>query len=145
MIVTPMVYDADEVQRRLSGTLDYAFNMIVALDPVLRLTPAEEGVAFMREFVSLQSLEMLLEMLLAKHPSYAAEGEVRLTIAARRETLGPFIETRHRGDQLVPFVRQQLFIRDHVSGIVLGPLATAETEAAVLEHRAFNRGHSLRL
>ncbi|MGZ5910664.1 MAG: hypothetical protein ACXWLB_12385 [Reyranella sp.] len=106
-----MIYDEAVVQGRLRETLDKAFETVRAMMPVFTLTPAERGVEFMREFASRLSLEILLEALAAKHPTYRAEAEVRLTIASRRSVLALSIETRARG------IRQfLLYVRSSTSG-----------------------------
>jgi len=133
MIVTPMIYDEDVVKARLREILDKAFETVRAMMPVLTLTPAEKGVAFMREFASRLSLEIFLEALSAKHGAYRAEAEVRLTIASRRSVLAPAIETRTREGRTIPFVRQSLSVRKDISGVILGPLTDAETEKAIEE------------
>jgi hypothetical protein len=133
MIVTPMIYDEAVVQGRLRETLDKAFETVRAMMPVFMLTPAEKGVEYMREFASRLSLEILLEALAAKHPTYRAEAEVRLTIASRRSVLAPSIETRVREGQTIPFVRQKLHVRKDISSVILGPLADAATARAARE------------
>jgi hypothetical protein len=130
-IVTPMAYDDAMTRAQLQQEIDRAFTTVKELAPVFAMSAPDVGLAFVREFVSLLSLQIMMEACSAKHPGYVAEAEVRLVIHAQRKNLERFVEIRQRNGQPIRFVRQKLRIRDHVTKVLLGPLADAEMEAKV--------------
>jgi hypothetical protein len=133
IVVVPMIYDEDVMRGRLLETLDKAFETFAGMRAVFALTPPEKGLEFLSEFASKLATEIFFEVLLAKHPAYRAETELRLSILLPRPELAPPIETRARGGQTIRFVRQKLDVRKDISGVILGPLADAETERAAKE------------
>jgi len=72
-----------------------------------------------------------------KHPAYSAEQEVRLLLINETEKLLPFVKTRQRRDEIVPYIPYQCFpaLRDEgiVSIIRLGPAAPRSTEDALIQ------------
>jgi hypothetical protein len=131
MIVTQMEYNDAVTRRHLQEEIDRALGTFKELAPVFRLSAPEVGLAFVKDFASLLSLQIMMEACSAKHPGYAAEAEVRFMIHAQRKNLERFVETRQRNGEAIRFVRQKLRIRDHVTKVLLGPLADTETEAKV--------------
>ena len=72
-----------------------------------------------------------------KHPAYSAEEEVRLLLINEAEKLLPFVKTRQRGDEIVPYIPYQCSpaLRDEgvVSIIRLGPAAFRTTEDGLIQ------------
>jgi hypothetical protein len=133
IVVVPMIYDEDVVQGRLLETFDKAFETFAGMRAVFALTPPEKGLEFLAQFAGRLATETFFDVLAAKHPAYRAEAEMRLAIASPRSELAPSIETRAREGQTIRFVRQKLDVRKDISGVILGPLADAETERAAKE------------
>lgn len=65
-----------------------------------------------------------------KHPAYEHEQEVRLVIAGPATNLLPYVKTRLRGSEMVPYIPQPWAAQqpDNVVEIVVGPAAPPDTE-----------------
>jgi hypothetical protein len=76
---------------------------------------------------------LIWNCLTSKHPAYEHEEEVRLVILGARSALAPYVKTRLRGSEIVPYIDQPMQVRDagNVAEIVVGPAAHADTERTV--------------
>ena len=76
---------------------------------------------------------LIWNSLTSKHPAYEHEREVRLIILGLRNKLMPYITTRLRGSEIVPYIVHHSPIREphNIVEIVVGPAALADTERSV--------------
>jgi hypothetical protein len=87
--------------------------------------------AFMRELArELIASPMIWRCLTIKHSAYEHESEVRLVITGTPERLRPYITTRFRGSEIVPYIRQPMPLREqnNIVEIMVGPSAPPDTE-----------------
>ena len=73
---------------------------------------------------------MIWRCLTLKHPAYEHEREVRLLIMGTPEALRPYVATRFRGSEIVPYIAQAMPIRERNSiiEIMVGPAAPPDTK-----------------
>ncbi len=76
---------------------------------------------------------LIWNCLTAKHPAYQHEQEVRLIILGTHWVLRPFIKTRIRGSNIVPYIAHEMLVRapHSISNIVVGPTAPPDAERTV--------------
>jgi hypothetical protein len=74
--------------------------------------------------------ELLVNSLTLKHGAYGHEREVRLFIAGQITKLAPYVSTRTRGSETVPFIKSDMPIQKpgSIAEIVVGPSASADAE-----------------
>ena len=82
---------------------------------------------FAREIIA---QPLIWNCLTSKHPAYQHEQEVRLVIMGTPERLAPFVTTRYRGSEIVPYIPQPMPLREpgNILEIVVGPAAPTDTE-----------------
>ena len=87
------------------------------------LTDKTVGIPFMDQFVR----EII------KHPAYEHEQEVRLVMMGTPAAVTPFVTTRFRGSEIVPYIAQRMPLRvqHKIAEIVVGPAAPPDAERTV--------------
>lgn len=87
-------------------------------------------VAFRREVIA---GPLIWNCLTSKHPAYAHEREVRLIKMGQRDRLMPYIKTRLRGSEIVPYLEHATPMRhpQDVFEIVAGPATPTDAERTV--------------
>lgn len=88
------------------------------------------GIPFMQEMVRELMTTLIWRSLTTKHPAYQNEQEVRLVILGSPPRLSPYVKTRLRGSEIVPYIRQPWAARGpcNVVEIIVGPAASPDTE-----------------
>lgn len=92
------------------------------------------GIPFMDQFVrEIIASPLIWNCLTSKHPAYEHEQEVRLVMMGMPATVSPFVTTRFRGSEIVPYIAQPMPLRvEHkIAEIVVGPAAPRDTERTV--------------
>jgi hypothetical protein len=74
--------------------------------------------------------ELLLSCLTMKDSQHAREQEVRLFIVGEVAKLAPYVSTRTRGDEIVPFIKSDMPLQKpgRIVEIVVGPAAPRDAE-----------------
>ena len=91
-----------------------------------------KGMPFFVEMAkNLIAAELVLNSLTLKHGAYEHEREVRLFIVDQIANLAPYISTRTRGSETVPFIKSNMPLQKpgSIAEIVVGPSAPADAEA----------------
>ena len=85
---------------------------------------------FVREVIA---SPLIWNCLTSKHPAYEHEQEVRLVVMGTPATISPFVTTRFRGSEIVPYIAQPMALRlEHkIAEIVVGPAAPPDSERTV--------------
>jgi hypothetical protein len=89
------------------------------------------GMPFFRELANrLVAAELILNCLTVKGPRWEPEHEVRLFILGERANLAPYVSTRSRGTETVPFIKHRMPLREpgSITEILIGPAAPADAE-----------------
>jgi hypothetical protein len=92
------------------------------------------GIPFMDQFVrEIIASPLIWNCLTSKHPAYEHEQEVRLVMMGMPAAVSPFVVTRFRGSDIVPYIAQPMPLRvEHkIAEIVVGPAAPLDTERTV--------------
>lgn len=90
--------------------------------------------AFIQEFSRhLIASPLIWNALTSKHPAYAHEQEVRLVLIGTADKLVPFIKTRSRGSEIVPYIPHPWNVREpgSIAEVLVGPAAPPGAEQAV--------------
>jgi len=68
-----------------------------------------------------------------KHPAYRAEQETRVILLNESVALAPYVKTRVRGSEIVPYIPFQMDLRapGAIAGVVVGPAAALQAEHGV--------------
>jgi hypothetical protein len=91
-----------------------------------------KGMPFFDEMgKNLIAAELLVNSLTLKHGAYEHEREVRLFIIGEIAKLAPYVSTRSRRIETVPFIKSDMPIQKpgSIAEIVVGPAAPADAEA----------------
>lgn len=89
------------------------------------------GMLFMQSLVrELIASPIIWRSLTTKHPAYEHEQEVRIVVMGQPENLAPYVTTRLRGNEIVPYIAQPMSVRepDGIVEIVIGPAAPKDIE-----------------
>ena len=95
------------------------------------MTDINKGMPFFREMANtLLASELILYSLIVKHLEWAPEHEVRLFILGEGADLAPYVSTRGRGSETVPFIKSEMPFQQpgSIAEIVIGPAATPDAE-----------------
>ncbi len=95
------------------------------------LRDINRGMPFFDEMgKALISAELLLNSLSLKHGAYVHEHEVRLFIIGKVAKLAPYVSTRRRGSETVPFIKSDMPLQrpGSIAEIVIGPAAPPAAE-----------------
>jgi len=93
-----------------------------------------KGMPFFDEMgKNLIAAELLVNSLTIKHAAYEHEREVRLFIVGEIATLAPYVSTRTRGSDSVPFIKSDMPLQrpGSIAEIVVGPSAPPDAEEFV--------------
>jgi hypothetical protein len=76
------------------------------------------------------SSELILNSLIVKQSDWAPEHEVRLFILGEVAKLAPYVSTRNRDTEIVPFIKSDMPLQQlgSIAEIVIGPAAPADSE-----------------
>jgi hypothetical protein len=136
VFVGPVLYEMDVVIARHRLAIDEAAGIF--LDTVDRyaelVRDKKVGIPFMQDFArAVIASPLIWNCLTSKHPAYAHEREVRLVILGQKAKLAPFIATRLRGSEIVPYIAHPLPLRQphKIVEVVVGPAAPADAERTV--------------
>ncbi|SHE69001.1 Protein of unknown function [Acidocella aminolytica 101 = DSM 11237] len=89
------------------------------------------GMSFFRELANrLVASELILNCLRVKEAAWQPENEVRLFILGQRANLAPFVSTRLRGPETVPYIKHRMPLRTpgNITEILIGPKAPPDAE-----------------
>jgi hypothetical protein len=101
------------------------------------------GIPLMRRMANeLIASPLIWNCITSKHIGYANEHEVRLILMNQTGNLAPYVEIRHRGSEIVPYIAHPFRVRETgaIHEIVVGPAADANAENRV---RKMLRSHGL--
>ena len=131
--VTPVVYDVGEASRRHTVAIDEAatifFDTANAHGDLLR--DKTIGIPFMQDFArAVIASPLIWNCLTSKHPAYAHEQEVRLIILGMHDKLRPYIRTRIRAGEIVPYIPYKMAVqkKPSIGEIIVGPAANRDAE-----------------
>jgi Protein of unknown function (DUF2971) len=134
--VGPVLYSIGDVCARHHSALDEAANIFLqAVDEHAELVRDKTiGIPFMQAFVHEVIVQPLIwNCLTSKHPAYEHEQEVRLIIMGMAARLAPYVTTRLRGSEIVPYIAHPMPLREshNIVEIVVGPAAPPDVERTV--------------
>src|SRR5262249_36612319 len=132
VFVGPVLYRETDAVRRHQLALDEAAAIFLAAankNPAL-MQDRSIGIPFMQAMAREGVASPLIwNCLTSKNSAYEHEEEVRLIMLGLRKELMPYIKTRLRGSEIVPYVPHQMPIREqNIVQIIVGPAATGEAE-----------------
>ena len=134
VFVAPVVYKTDEAYSRHQKAIEKAATILLGtVETNENLMQNEKiGIPFFEEMArAVIASPLIWNCLTSKHPGYEHESEVRLIILGLRDKLKPFIKTRLRGNEVVPYIEHRLPIRSSIVEIVAGPAAPCGAERKV--------------
>ena len=89
------------------------------------------GMPFFREMADrLLATELIFHCLTVKGLDWSPENEVRLFILGQRANLAPYVSTRSRGTETVPFIKSDMRLHEpgSITEILVGPAAPHDAE-----------------
>ena len=133
--VAPVLYGVDEVRARHASALEKAVSILLNVNANRELVQDDAITAtFMDRFVrEIMAQPLIWNCLTSKHPAYRNEQEVRLLILGTPARTAPYVKTRTRRAETVPYIAHPLPLREphNIAEIVVGPAAQADTERTV--------------
>lgn len=127
--VMPVVYGEEAAELRYRVAIETAAGIVQNNRP-------QENVLF--PFLRRMADELIAGQLIGtsltvKHEAYSHEKEVRLVMLGMRKNQKPFLRTRIRGSEIVPYMEGDMPLRDSdsIAEIVIGPAAGSSAEDAV--------------
>jgi hypothetical protein len=134
--VGPVLYDIGEVMERHALAIDEA--VAIFLEAVNANADVVKDETIRDDFIQqlcrdIISAPLIGNCLTSKHPAYKREKEVRLLMLNQRNNLMPYIKTRLRGSEIVPYIPHPQPIREPgiIAEIVVGPAAGPDAERTV--------------
>jgi hypothetical protein len=134
--VGPVMYDIGAVCTRHGIAIEKAMTIFLEManahDGLMR--DKTVGIPFMEGLAkAVIASPLIWNCLTSKHPAYAHEQEVRLIILGLHEKLKPYIKTRVRGSEIVPYIPHKMPIRARhsIGKVVVGPAADPDAERTV--------------
>jgi hypothetical protein len=134
--VGPVLYDIGEVMHRHALAIDEA--AAIFLEAVNAHADVVKDETIRDHFIQqlcrdIISAPLIWNCLTSKHPAYKREKEVRFLMLNQRNNLMPYIKTRLRGGEIVPYIPHPQPIREPrmIAEIVAGPAAGADAERTV--------------
>lgn len=133
----PVVYDETEALSRHREAIGWALDEFwgAASSSPHRMKSSVKRNAFLREMrISLISQPLIWYSLTAKKHAYHVEDEVRQVLLGAGNGLKPYIQTRPRGSEIVPYVAVPWRVREAgmIDEIIVGPAASLEAEKDVI-------------
>jgi hypothetical protein len=127
--VMPVVYGEEAAELRYRVAIETAAGIVQNNRP-------QENVRF--PFLRRMADELIAGQLIGtsltvKHEAYSHEKEVRLVMLGMRKNQQPYLRTRIRGSEIVPYMEGDMPLRDSdgIAEIVIGPAAGSSAEDAV--------------
>jgi hypothetical protein len=136
VFVGSVLYETSDVSTRHHQAVEKAASIFLqAADAnFLLMQDKAVGIPFMREMANTVIASPLIwNCLTSKHPAYAHEQEMRMVILGMRDRLLPYVATRIRGSEFVPYIVHKMPLRQphSIVEIVVGPAAPADAERSV--------------
>lgn len=134
--VGPVLYNIDEVRARHRLALEQAAEIFfdaVNANAVL-MQNKTIGLPFIQEFArEVIASPLIWNCLTSKHLAYEHEREVRLIILEQAQRVSPYVMTRVRGGEVVPYIAHEMPLREphKITEIVIGPAAPTDAERRV--------------
>jgi len=132
IFVAPVVYGEAAGRSRFSDPIQQAIAIVTRPEcAAICRGDNDLGLSFFREITGeLIKRHLMWHSLWVKHEAYQHEEEVRLIMVGENENLAPYITTRVRGSDLVPYVKSAMPVRatGNIVEIVIGPAAGATAE-----------------
>jgi hypothetical protein len=134
--VGPVLYDREKILARHRRAIDAAASIFLAAAQTHAglMAGRRVGIPFMRRMADeLIASPLIWNCITSKHFSYEVEREVRLVLMGQTCNLSPYVATRLRGSETVPYVAHPFRIRETgaIHEIVVGPAAAADAEEQV--------------
>jgi hypothetical protein len=132
----PVLYKMSDVLSRHRLAIDQATGVfLTAVETEAELMrDVAIGYPFMLELAKhIIAAPLIWNALTSKHPAYEHEQEVRLVMVGTSDKLAPFVKTRARGSDLVPYIPHPWDVREPraIVEILVGPAAPPGAEEAV--------------
>lgn len=127
-----VVYEMGDVLSRHRLAIDKATDIFLTHASLMTNKATED--AFIQEFSRhLIASPLIWNALTSKHPAYAHEQEVRLLMTGTTDNLTPFIKTRSRGSDIVPYIPHPWNVREPgaIVEVLVGPAAPPGAEDAI--------------
>jgi len=130
---SPVVYGEQAGRARQQAAIEKCTSIVAATaDRAADLMRDRTiGLPFLKAMATeLMASQMIWNSLTIKHEAYAHEEEVRLVIVGGVEALQPYVSTRARGSEIVPFIKSDMAIqdKDSIVEVVVGPSAPPTAE-----------------
>jgi hypothetical protein len=124
-----VIYDLDAASSRVRA-IERAEGIFLEVANAHRnlLANKDVGIPFMQDFArAVIASPLIWNCLTSKHAAYTHEQEVRLIILGMHDKLRPYIQTRMRGADIVPYIPYKMPIRKahSIGQIQVGPAANA--------------------
>ncbi len=132
----PIIYKVSDVRSRHRLAIDKATDVFLtaAETEASLIRDAAIGRPFMLELAKhVIAAPLIWNALTSKHPAYEHEQEVRLVMAGTSDKLAPFVKTRVRGSDLVPYIPHPWDVSEPgaIVEILVGPAAPLDAEEAL--------------
>lgn len=133
VFVTPVVYGEQAGRDRHHVAIEKSLTLVsAAIDRAADIMhDMRVGLPFFQNMArELIASQLIWNSLTIKHQAYEHEQEVRLIIVGLAKSLNPYISTRTRGSEIVPFIKSDMAIQDKgcIAEIVIGPSAAPTAE-----------------
>jgi hypothetical protein len=132
----PVLYKVPDVLSRHRLAIDQATSVfLTAVEAEVALMRDRAiGYPFMLELAKhILAAPLIWNALTSKHPAYEHEQEVRLVMVGTSAKLAPFVKTRARSSDLVPYIPHPWDVREPgaIAEVLVGPAAPPDAEQAV--------------
>jgi hypothetical protein len=127
--VIPVVYGQKAAKQRYRVAIEAAAGLIQNNRPQEHFR-----IPFLRRMADeLIAGQLIATSLTVKHEAYSNEQEVRLVMLGTRDNQKPYLRTRIRGSEIVPYMEGDMPLRDKngITEIVIGPAAVSSANDAV--------------
>jgi hypothetical protein len=127
--VIPVVYGQKAAEQRYRVAIEAAAGLVQNNRPQENFR-----IPFLRRMADeLIAGQLIATSLTVKHEAYSNEQEVRLVMLGTRDNQKPYLRTRIRGSEIVPYMEGDMPLRDKdgITEIVIGPAAVSSANDAV--------------
>ena len=127
--VIPVVYGQKAAEQRYRVAIEAAAGLVQNNRPQENFR-----IPFLRRMADeLIAGQLIATSLTVKHEAYSNEQEVRLLMLGTRDNQKPYLRTRIRGFEIVPYMEGDMPLRDKdgITEIVIGPAAVSSANDAV--------------
>ena len=131
-----VLYDVGEVQTRHRLAIDEAVKifLMTANAQAALMSDRATGIAFINEFSRhIIASPLIWNALTSKHPAYRHEEEIRLLMMGTTDIFTPFIRTRSRNGDIIPYISHPWNVHEPgaIVEVLVGPAAPIGAEDAV--------------